>query len=255
MTPHEKKIRQSQKEKNQAGCIDSRCSEIFSDIELSKMCRRNSSVIRVRIGNLVRLESLDLLASLKISPYFSCELFPQDQQLPVEVHDSLNPAIRQGAELVPVRACAPPQLPGAVAGAQPLRRIRSGMGCMLLGVHTGGCSYLEKRERNCGGVLSQAGSEMEELSFWHLVAVREQAVTLLHYSDFAYHPSSANFKEFLCLVKNLGSARDLHCLYYTGLMYLHASLYLNDFPISVFLLVYTCIYSCFPQAILNVIGS
>lgn len=108
---------------------------------------------------------------------------------------------------------------------------------------------------HCGGVLSQAGSEMEELSFWHLVAVREQAVTLLHYSDFAYHPSSVNFKEFLCLVKNLGSARDLHCLYYTGLMYLHASLYLNDFPISVLLLVYTCIYSCFPQAILNVIGS
>lgn len=40
---------------------------------------------------------------------------------------------------------------------------------------------------------------------------------------------------------------------YADCSYMHLrSLY--NFPISLFVLVYMCIYLCFPQAILNVIG-
>lgn len=80
-------------------------------------------------------------------------------------------------------------------------------------------------------------------------------MTLEHYSDSTLSPRLDELCHFLCLFKNLGSGHDLHCLYYTCLMYLYASFYLNDFPVRVFLLVYMCIYACFPQAVLNVIRS
>lgn len=71
--------------------------------------------------------------------------------------------------------------------------------------------------------------EMEDLRFCHLVAVGEQAVAVCQYLTLLIIQARQTLSNFFMLINNLESDYDFHCLYYTCLMHLYASLYLISF--------------------------